>query len=375
MAEDFYKILGVNKDASAADVKKAYRRLARKYHPDVNSGDAGAEEKFKNISEAYEVLSDPEKRKYYDTFGTLPNNARGGGSGGENPFGGFQFHGFDFSDGRGGGNFSDIFSDLFSQFRGGNQKSTGPQRGQDILHTVSLTFIEAIRGMTMTLRIERSIACGTCHGSGQVKTAASRNCSKCDGTGKAKIRQGHMLFQSPCTVCKGKGVIDSEDCSACAGRGTQPHIEQIRVNIPPGVANGTRVRVPGKGEAGLRGGPDGDLFIITKVEDHDFFERKGENLYCNVPITFAEAALGAKVEVPTIDGPATIKIPPGTQSGQKFRIRGKGVPALRGKQAGDQFVEVRVVVPRLGDERSKELLREFAELNSDNPRSDLRMNP
>ena len=369
MSKDLYKELGVKRSASAAEIKKAYRRLARKYHPDFNAGNSGAESKFKSISEAYEVLSDPEKRKYYDMYGTT--KPMEGGGPGFDANGGFGFQGFDFTGSNGRGNdFSSIFNDLFG--RGGQRQTQDrPQRGQDILHTVKLTFDEAIKGRTMTFKVERSKACSNCRGKGEVKTANKTTCGACDGTGKAQSRQSNMVFQTTCRQCNGRGIFDTQTCGTCNGRGSIPLTEEIKVNIPPGVANGTKVRVPGKGEAGILGGPDGDLYLITNVEDHPFFERRGSNLYCKVPITYPEATLGAKVEVPTLEGKATIKIPPGTQNGQKFRIRGKGVPAMRGNQAGDQFVEVLVTVPRLGDERSKELLREFSDLNPENPRQAL----
>ncbi len=367
MAEDYYKVLGVKKSASDAEIKKAYRRLARKHHPDFNPGDRRAETTFKRISEAYEVLSDAEKRKVYDIYGTVQPPPQGGGPGGFD-FGGFDFQGFDFSRQKGGaGSFSDIFSDLFQQGRGGKKK--GPVRGQDIQHTVNLTFLEAIKGITMNFQVERSLACENCKGNQRIKSSDKNPCGSCNGSGKSKIRQGNMVFEGACRSCDGRGVYDSVECPSCYGRGRLPHTEKIKVQIPPGVANGTRVRVPNKGEAGLLGGAPGDLFIITKVEDHDFFDRRGENLYCSIPVTYVEAALGAKVEVPTIDGSATIKIPQGTQNGQKFRIRGKGVPSLRGGQVGDQFVEVKIHVSRVRDERSKELLREYEQLNPENPRA------
>lgn len=379
MDEDFYKILGVKRNATAAEIKKAYRRLARKYHPDFNAGDKNAETKFKRISEAYEVVSDPEKRKNYDRYGTATPPRGGAGAGGFNmggsDFSDFGFQGFDFSGGGSSGSstesFSDIFADMFSQRskRGGAAK--GPQRGQDIQHTVTLTFFEAIHGMTMNFKVDRSKQCDRCLGRGTVHTNQKTNCQNCGGNGKTKIRQGNMVFEAACRACDGRGFFDSTNCGTCHGMGRVPSTEKIKVNIPAGVNNGTRVRVPNKGEAGLSGGQDGDLYIITKVEEHEFFERKGENLYCKVPITFVEAALGAKVEVPTVDGRATIKIPQGTQTGQRFRIRGKGVPALRGSAQGDQFVEVNVLVPRIRDERSKELLAEFESLNAENPRESL----
>ena len=369
MADDLYKVLGVKKNASESDIKKAYRRLARKYHPDFNPGDQGAEGKFKKVSEAYEVLGDEERRKTYDMFGTT-QMPPGGGAGGFNTGDmGVDFQGFDFS-GKGSGGFGDIFSDLFNRSRA-SRRPQGPQKGSDIQHTVTLSFMEAIKGRALTFQVDRSKMCKSCSGSGKVKTDVRTTCAKCDGTGKTKLRQGHMVFERACTACEGRGIFDQKNCSGCAGRGRLPVSESIKVQIPPGVQNGTRVRVPQKGEAGRNGGSDGDLYIITKVEDNSFFERKGDNLYCSIPITFVEATMGSKIEVPTIDGSATIKIPQGTQNGQKFRIRGKGVPSLRGGQPGDQFVTVTIHVPRLRDERSKELLREFAALNSENPRENL----
>ncbi|MDJ0839993.1 MAG: molecular chaperone DnaJ [Acidobacteriota bacterium] len=377
MADDYYKTLGVKKSASSAEIKKAYRRLARKFHPDFNPGDKNSEARFKQISEAYEVLGDEDKRKMYDMYGTtqIPTGGAGGFDPGGFDFGNVNFHGFDFSgagggSSAGGGSFGDIFSDLFNRSKTGRQ-SRKPMQGQDIQHTVSLTFYEAIRGLTMNFKVDRSKPCGTCDGKGSIKTSNKTTCGNCGGAGKTKIRQGNMVFESSCKACGGRGVFDSRQCNDCGGKGRIPITEKIKVSIPPGVNNGTRVRVPNKGEAGLYGGREGDLFIITKVGDHDFFERRGENLYCTVPVTFVEAALGAKIEVPTIDGSATIKIPPGTKNGQKFRIREKGVPALRGNLSGDQFVEVTIHVPRIQDEDSKELLRRFAALNSENPREDL----
>ncbi|MCB1050078.1 MAG: molecular chaperone DnaJ [Acidobacteria bacterium] len=368
MAEDYYSVLGIKKGASDADIKKAYRRLARQYHPDVNPGNAEAETKFKKISEAYDVLGDPEKKANYDKFGTAkPNMGAGQGPG---DFGGFDFRGFDFSGGEAGPDFSDIFSEIFGRTRKRSQES-GPRRGEDIQHTVTLTFLEAVKGITISIKVDRSDTCPTCKGFRKVQSAVKSNCPNCNGSGKIQMRRGNMVFESTCNNCGGRGILDKDNCPRCLGRGLVGVQEQVKTNIPPGVDNGTRVRVPGKGEGGLNGGPPGDLYIITKVEPHDFFERKGENLFCKVPITLVEASLGAKIEVPTIEGTATIKIPPGTASGQKLRIREKGVPSLRGGTAGDQFVEVFIVVPRIADERSKEILREFERLNPTNPRENL----
>ena len=372
MTEDYYKTLDIKKNASDAEIKKAYRRLARKFHPDFNPGDKQAETRFKRISEAYEVLSDKEKRKNYDMYGTTqaPPSGSGFGPGGFGFDFNVDFQGFDFSGSKSSSrDFSDIFTDMFSQQK--TRSKTSPRRGQDIQHTVTLTFFEAINGLTMNFKVDRSKTCDTCQGRQRIKTGNKTSCSTCGGSGKTKIRQRNMLFETDCQDCEGRGFFDTRECPSCHTRGVVSISEKIKVNIPPGVGNGTRVRVPAKGEAGLFGGSEGDLYIITKVEEHDFFERKGENLYCKVDITFVEAALGAKVEVPTVEGSATIKIPQGTQTGQKFRIRGKGVPSLRTKHRGDQFVEVRIIVPRIKDERSKEILHEFASLNPDNPREHL----
>lgn len=368
MADDYYKILGVKRNASKADIKKSYRRLARQYHPDINPGDRESEAKFKEISEAYEVLSDDEKRKNYDTYGTA--NPQVGGAGGMD-MGGFDFRGFDFNSAGGFGDAQDLFSELFGS-RGKRRTPNAPQRGQDIQHAIQLSFDEAVHGITINLSVDRQATCGTCQGVGHIKTQTRSTCSHCNGKGKSRLQQGSMVFEAPCSYCEGRGVVDSQPCTSCHGRGLVPKSERVAVKIPPGVDNGTRVRVAKKGEGGRLGGPPGDLFIVTSVAPHPFFERKGVNLYCEVPITFTEAALGAKIDVPTLDGSATIKIPPGTQVGQTFRIRGRGIAALRGSEVGDQFVKVNVVVPRLQDERSKEILREFGELNQDDPRANLR---
>ncbi|PIE89533.1 MAG: molecular chaperone DnaJ [Acidobacteria bacterium] len=370
MAEDYYKELGVGRSATDAEIKKAYRRLARKFHPDINPGNKRAEAKFKKVSQAYEVLSDKEKRKNYDMYGTAtPPHMGGSGMGGQD-FGGFDFRGFDFSGGGRGGNtdFGDIFSEMFNFTKKDTTRSSTPRKGRDIQHQITLSFFEAIRGLTIPIQVDRTRACSQCKGQQQIKTGNNTTCTHCQGTGKMKLQTGSMAFETPCRYCQGTGGFDSKPCPSCHGAGVVPHSETVRVHIPAGVNNGSRVRVPKKGEAGILGGSEGDLYIITKVEEHEFFERKGVNLYCSIPLTFSEAALGAKIEVPTIDGTSTIRIPPGTQGGQKFRIRGKGVPSLRGGKSGDQFVEVSIFVPRLRDERSKEILREFSTLNTENPR-------
>jgi len=377
MADDFYKILGVGRSSTDPEIKKAYRRLARKFHPDVNPGNKKAEAQFKKISHAYDVLSDKQKRKNYDMYGTANAPNMGGPGMGGQDFGGFDFRGFDFSGGaqRGGAgsDFGDIFSEMFNFTKGGSGKKQAPRKGRDIQHQISLSFFEALRGLTIPIQVDRTRVCDRCKGQQQVKTGSNTTCSHCHGTGKMKLQTGSMAFETACRYCHGSGGFDSKPCPTCHGVGVKPYSETIKVHIPAGVTNGSRVRVPQKGEAGVLGAKEGDLYIITKVEEHEFFVRKGDNLYCKIPLTFPEAALGGKIVVPTIDGTSTIRIPPGTQNGQKFRIRGKGVPTLRGGQSGDQFVEVEIIVPRLRDERSKEILREFEALNAEDPRKNLQV--
>jgi len=390
--KDYYAVLGVSRDAKPEEIRKAYRHLARKHHPDVNPGNKGAEEKFKQVSEAYEVLSDEKKRKIYDQYGFYSDNlppggpaAPGGyGPGAAGPAGGpppgVDFSGFDFSnfDDSGaeysrqgtGSSFRDIFSQIFS--RGGREAvSDEPEKGSDIEHRMHLGFWDAIRGTQVHITVAREEVCPTCHGTGTAPGPAV-TCAACGGTGKATKQAGAMRFARSCPECGGTGK-QNRPCPKCHGAGTVRMPETFDVRIPPGVETGSRVRVPGKGNAGIHGGPPGDIYIVTEVESHPVFERKGDNVYVKLPVTVTEAALGAKVDVPTIDGLSTIKIPPGTQTGQKLRLRGKGAPSLRDSQLrGDEFVEVQVVVPRVGDERSKEILRELARLNPDDPRKDLK---
>lgn len=355
--DDYYKILGVPRDAKPEEIKKAYRRLARKYHPDLNPGKE-SEEQFKKISEAFDVLSEPKKREVYDRYGTYSEAAeRMADQGGP---------GFDFSS-FGGSSFRDIFAELFGGARGaggGRAPQAQPERGEDIEYPLSISFDEAVRGLTTNLTYSRGEACPSCNGGGNGR--GSVVCTTCRGTG---TRQG--VPGTACQTCGGTGRL-AAPCDTCRGRGTVERRETLRnVKIPPGVDTGSRVRVAGKGNAGKRGGPPGDLFIVTKVADHPFFTRKGNNLYCTIPVTVPEAALGAKIEVPTIDGPTMMRIPPGTQSGQKFRLRERGVPSLRGNARGDQFVEVRIVLPQVISEETKKVLAEYARLNPDNPRANL----
>ena len=386
--KDYYAVLGVDRTAKPEQLRKAYRHLARKHHPDVNPGNKAAEEKFKEISGAYEVLSDEKKRKIYDQYGFYSDNIPPGGyapgyspetqTGAPNA--GFDFSGFDFSgipsegDDEGGHGFGASFRDLFSQLfsRGGprERQAEGPQRGADLEHHMHLGFWDAIRGTQVRITVAREETCPTCRGTGAAH-GPSVECPECGGTGKVSRQVGAMRFSGPCPQCEGTGR-QKQRCPACGGRGSVRKPETFDVRIPPGADTGSRVRVPGKGNAGVDGGPPGDLYIVTDVEPHPLFERKGDNIYLKVPVTVTEAALGAKIEVPTLDGPSTIRIPPGTQSGQQLRLRGKGAPSLRGNARGDMFVVVQVFVPRAADERTKEILRELARLNPDDPRRELK---
>lgn len=337
---DYYKILGVPRSASEEDIKKAYRKLARKHHPDLNPGDAKAEAAFKQLTEANEVLSDPEKRKNYDTTGDPA------GASAQMPPG-FQGEGF-------------AFEDLFAGF-GGRPARHGPERGEDLVHAVRLGFREAFEGTRLTLRVNRSEPCLACRGTGE-SGRKQESCATCHGKGRLGGSGGFLAFGRTCPDCGGRGVR-VPPCPECQGTGRHARQETVTIAIPPGVEDGARLRVPGKGEAGRRGGGPGDLFLQISMEPDPRFERRGANLYVTLPVSFTEAALGAKVELPTPDGHATIKVPPGTQTGGKLRLKGRGMPIPRSDQRGDLFAEIQVVTPQIQDERSKELLRELAELN------------
>jgi molecular chaperone DnaJ len=400
--KDYYGALGVKKSASTDDIRKAFRKLARKYHPDVNPGDKAAEEKFKTISEANEILSDPKKRKIYDQLGFYSDNidpaaaeayARQGGTPGGFPGGQpggnatgsagaggvpFDFGGFDFSDlfeggGRGKrasssrGGFRDIFSSMFD--RGGAAAAEGPEPGSDLEYQVNVPFWTAIRGGVMRLNITRRETCGSCHGSGFVE--APGVCPQCHGKGTIEQTGGRMKFNVQCPRCHGTGKNIST-CPTCHGEGTIERTEPLEVRIKAGTRDGQRIRLAGKGNAGSHGGPPGDLYVIIKTGDHPVFHRDGDDIRLTVPVTATEAALGAKIEVPTIDGRTLLKIPPGTQSGQRLRLREKGVPsATKDGVRGDEIVEVKVTVPMPRDEKTKELLRELAKLNPEDPRAEL----
>ncbi|HUI84111.1 MAG TPA: J domain-containing protein [Candidatus Binatia bacterium] len=399
--KDYYATLGVKKTASAEDIRKAFRKLARKYHPDVNPGDKSAEEKFKAISEANDVLSDPKKRKIYDQLGFYSDNidpaaaeayARGGGFG-AGGFGGpgqgtggtrtytqevpFDFSGFDFSDfaegagaagRRTGGGFRDIFSGIFGG-AGRAEAMHRPEPGTDLEYQVNVGFWQAIRGAEMQLNIPRLEVCGNCHGEGFIESPGQ--CPECHGKGQITQKSGSMKFNVPCPRCGGSGKNRSV-CPACHGEGRLERSESLKVRIKPGTRDGQRIRLPGRGNAGTMGAPAGDLYIIVRAGEHPVFRREGDDIHLTVPVSLTEAALGAKVEVPTIDGRALLRIPPGTQAGQKLRLRQKGVPsAVKEGQRGDEIVEIQTVTPKLADERSKEILRELAKLNPEDPREQL----
>jgi chaperone protein DnaJ len=353
--EDYYKILGVPRDAKPEEIKKAYRRLARKHHPDVNPG-AESDAEFKKISEAYDVLSDKKKRDVYDRYGSYSEAAeRMAEQGGP---------AFDFSS-FGGSSFRDIFSELFGGAKGGARppQSSQPERGTDVEYPLPINFEEAVRGMTTNVTYTRTEPCAKCDGKGTGRTSVQ--CPACNGTGHPPRNQS-----AACPTCGGVGRRPAP-CDACRGRGVTEQRETINVKIPAGVDTGSRVRIAGKGNAGKRGGQRGDLYIVTKVAEHPFYVRKGDNLYCTVPVTVPEAALGARIEVPTVDGATMMRIPPATQSGQKFRLRERGVPSLRGNARGDQFVEVKIVLPDVISEETKAVLAEYARLNPENPRAAL----
>lgn len=378
--KDYYQILGVKKDAKADEIKKAYRRLARKHHPDVNPGDKVAEDKFKDVQEAYDVLSDEKKRKVFDRFGYYADNldpdspfATGAASGGGT--GGFDFSGFDFSGttgtSGGGSSFRDIFSDLFGG--GGTRTAPAepprplPKKGRDIEIPLALSFEEAFSGLTTNITVNRSEQCSRCQGAGDTGGPVVQ-CPTCKGTGQVMRTGGRLQFSQNCSDCEGTGRR-RQPCSVCHGKGVTPKTEQVKIRIPPGVDTGSRVRIPKKGHGGRLGAEPGDLFILTNVGKHRFLERKGDNIYITVPITVSEAALGTKIEVPTAEGKAQVKIPSGTESGQKFRLRERGFPSLRNpKLRGDQFVEVKITLPRVLSEETKEVLRQFEKLNPENPR-------
>lgn len=372
---DYYELLGVSRKATAKDIRAAFRKLARKYHPDLNPGDKAAEEKFKQLQEAYDVLSDSKKRQMYDQYGFYSENVPTGDYGPSSGAGtnnvNFDFSGFDFggapSGSAGGSSFRDLFSQFFGGRRGGAVEEEA-EEGQALEYKLEIDFWDAVRGGVKKLQIARLDACETCHGTGAVGTP--QVCPACNGSGTIQQNAGKMRFNVPCTRCGGIGKLRTA-CKVCGGEGRVRRTETIDVRIPAGVASGGRVRVPGKGNAGTMGAPAGDLYLVIEVRPHPFFERRGNDLYTKVPVTVPEATLGAKVEVPTIDGRALVRIPPGTNSGRTLRLREKGVPSARNGARGDQYVEIQIVVPQPTDERVRNLVKELETIEPEDPRKDL----
>ncbi|UCJ16803.1 molecular chaperone DnaJ [Pseudomonas sp. MM211] len=343
---DYYEVLGVERGASEAELKKAYRRLAMKHHPDRNPGDKAAEDAFKEANEAYEVLSDAGKRSAYDQYGHAGVDPQMGGGGG---FGG------------GSANFSDIFGDVFSDFFGGQRggQRGGAQRGSDLRYTLELDLEEAVRGTTVTIRVPTLVNCKVCEGSGAKKGTSPVTCTTCGGIGQVRMQQGFFSVQQTCPRCHGSGKMITDPCGSCHGHGRVEEHKTLSVKVPAGVDTGDRIRLSGEGEAGTMGGPAGDLYVVVNVREHAIFQRDGKHLYCEVPISFADAALGGELEVPTLDGRVKLKIPEGTQTGKLFRLRGKGVAPVRGGGAGDLMCKVAVETPINLDRRQRELLDEF----------------
>lgn len=351
---DYYEVLGVSKSASKDELKKAYRKLSKQFHPDINK-EPGADEKFKEVKEAYEVLSDDQKRAQYDQFGHVdPNQGFGGG---------------DFGGGFGG--FEDIFNSFFGGGGGRRRDPNAPRQGADLQYTMTLKFEEAVFGKETDIEIPREETCDTCDGSGAKPGTKVDTCKHCHGSGQLNVEQntpfGRIVNRRVCHYCNGTGKEIKEKCSTCSGTGKVTRRNKIHVKIPAGVDDGQQLRVAGKGEAGINGGPPGDLYIVFHIRSHEFFERDGDDIYCEMPITFVQAALGDEVEVPTLHGKVKLKIPAGTQTGTKFRLKGKGVPNVRGYGTGDQHVLVRIVTPTKLSEKQKQLLREFADVSGQSP--------
>ncbi len=340
---DYYDVLGVDKGADEKEIKKAYRRVAMKYHPDRNPDDADAEDKFKEASEAYEVLSDSEKREAYDRFGHAGVEGQVGGAGG-------------FA----GGSLADIFGDVFGDiFGGGGRARGGAQRGADLRYTLDISLEDAVRGTTVEIRVPTLASCTTCGGSGARKGSSPTTCGTCGGVGQVRMQQGFFQVQQTCPTCRGRGSTIADPCTTCRGQGRVEKTKKLSVKVPPGVDTGDRIRLAGEGEAGTEGGPHGDLFVQMSVKQHPLFERDGKHLYCEVPITFADAALGGELEIPTLDGRVKLKIPAETQTGKLFRLRGKGVQPVRGGGVGDLLCRAVVETPVNLSKKQKELLREL----------------
>ena len=361
---DYYETLGVAKGASADEIKKGYRTKAKELHPDRNADNPNAEAQFKEANEAYEVLKDPEKKAAYDRYGHAAFEGCMGGGGGHRG-GGFGGGGQgDFSSA-----FSDVFDDLFGDFMGGQRGGGGRRaaRGADLRYNLGITLEDAYRGMQKSINVPTSVACDSCNGSGSEGGAEPTTCPTCSGMGKVRAQQGFFTVERTCPTCSGMGQIVKNPCKSCRGAGRVEKDRALSVNIPAGVETGTRIRLAGEGEAGMRGGPSGDLYIFIEVQDHKLFERDGPNLFCRVPVSMSTAALGGSIEVPTIDGGrGRVQIPAGSQSGRQMRLRGKGMPPLRGGGTGDMIIELAVETPVNLTSRQKELLQEFEKESSNN---------
>ena len=355
---DYYDVLGVNKSASPEEIKSAYRKLAVKYHPDKNPGDKSAEDKFKEASEAYGILSDKSKKENYDNFGHAAFENGGGGQGGFGGFGGFN-----------GSDFSDIFEDFFGDFGGGGRRSnrrSSSNRGSDLRYDLSVTLEEAYAGKKQNIQFSTSEKCNTCKGNGSKPGHSPDRCTYCGGNGRVRTNQGFFTVQQTCPQCAGSGEEITNPCNDCNGQGNKQTSKKLAVTIPQGVDDGTRIRLSGKGEAGTRGGANGDLYLFINVKSHELFKRSDENLFFECPISIADAALGTTIEIPTIDGGrAKIKIPEGTQSGKQFRLKGKGMPYMRGSGNGDLYVQIETEVPVSLNKKQKELLEQFRDIENE----------
>jgi molecular chaperone DnaJ len=359
---DFYVVLGLDRDAPLGEIKRAYKRLARRYHPDINPGDRMASAQFRQIAEAYETLSDPDRRRRYDATGQATASVEASAYG---------FEGFDFSvsvNGSAASTFGDLFADILGDRE--TRRQEGPlERGADLHQTITLGFEEAIRGGQRPLTVTRQTRCRTCRGIGWLQVAETP-CPHCQGAGIVKSARGHMIFSRPCSECAGSGQKRRSRCQTCGGQQTEMRTEPLVIGVPPGIADGARIRVAGKGHVGRNGGESGDLDVTVHVEPHPIFRREGDDVHVTVPVAVHEAALGAKIDVPSLDGPVRLRVPPGTQSGQRFRLRERGAPSPAGARRGDLVVEARLVLPKVLDERSKELLREFGRINEEDVRQD-----